>query len=391
MRILLFILALFWAALLQGQTCGTTGNTAPFSGYTSPEVRTPVILPVVVHIVYASDKENISDAQVLSQIDILNRDFSGNTPGQYRISNTFRDRVAAPGWQFCLAAADPEGNPSNGIVRVNTSEKAIANPATLERGLRKIKHSALGGSDAWDTDRFINIWVGSTGEDVVIGDATFPGTAKDGEDGVMIDYRVFGGLGTSLEFDPFHFGKTLTHELGHYFNLAHLSGNGGCNEDDGVEDTPMQGKEYFECPTGPVSSCGSEDMVQNFLSLASDPCLLFFTKGQVERLEDALYNYRSDLLDQGTFCYTPGLPDTGLDDQISIISSPSTRQVIIQLKGYTDEPVNIKLYDLSGKLVLDNSYSGFLYYPISTFDYPNGIYLLEVRIGNEKKAVKVVI
>jgi hypothetical protein len=321
----------------------------------------------------------------------LNRDFSGQTPGQYRISGRFRELVAAPGWQFCLANEDPSGNPTSGIVRVNTTEKAIANPGALERGLRKIKHSNLGGSDAWDTERYINIWVGSTGDDVVIGDATFPEAAKDGEDGVMIDYRVFGGLGTSLSFDPFHLGKTLTHEIGHYFNLIHLSGNGDCDDDDGVEDTPDQSGEYFDCPEIPVYSCGSEDMAQNFLSLASDPCLLFFTQGQVDRMNNALMTYRSALLSQNTECALPEIPDGKIEDQFSVISSLQTQQIIRQFKGYAKGKIQIRIFDLAGKEFIKETLEGFTFYPIPTDTFPNGIYILEIQIGNNKKAIKVIL
>lgn len=372
--------------------CGTSGMPAKLDAPTLLTQRTDVVFQVVVHLVYASDKENLSDAVIRSQIDILNRDFSGATSGLHRVKNIgFRELIATPGWRFCLASTDPDGRPTNGIVRVQTNVPGIAHPGSLDRGLRKIKHTALGGSDAWDTDKYINIWVGSTGDDVVIGDATFPGTAKDGEDGIMVDYRVFGGFGETLGYIPFHLGKTLTHEMGHFFNLAHLSGNGDCNADDGVADTPPQGREYFDCPGGPVSSCGSEDMVQNFLSLASDPCLLFFTRGQVARMDSALLQYRSSLIGHLTECELEGPSPGNLGEQVTVINPIRAGQILMSFSGYPDQPIHCDLFDLTGREIRSQQVSGESFFAWDVDDLPAGIYLLRFTRGEERHTVKVML
>ena len=371
------------------QRCATIGDPARITE--APTLaRTDQVFQVVVHIVYATEDENISDEIIRSQIDILNRDFNGQTPGQYRIQSDFRSLVSSPGWRFCMATTDPQGNPTNGIVRVPTNEQAVAHPGSLDRGLRKIKHTALGGSDAWDTDRYINIWVGHTGDDVVIGDATFPGQAKSGEDGVMVDVRVFGGMGFPLGYIPYHLGKTLTHELGHFFNLAHLSGNGNCNEDDGVEDTPLQDREYFDCPEGTVSSCGSEDMYQNFMSLAYDPCLLFFTKGQTERMESSLTQFRSGLMGQITACNNSPGDNRPLSGSLKVISSVASGQVLVLLDDYPENDITYTLFDLSGRELLSGNIREEVFISLETPHFPSGIYLLQFSNGSDRYTAKVI-
>jgi len=353
--------------------------------------REPVVLPVVVHIVYAADAENLSDAQIQSQIDILNRDFRGDTPGRHRIPHYFREKIGSAGWQFCLASQDPTGVATDGIIRVRTAVPAVAHPNTKERDMRVIKHSRLGGSDAWDTDRYINIWVGSTGSDAVIGDATFPGTAPDGEDGVTVDYRVFGGVGGALGEAPYHLGKTLTHEMGHYFDLYHLAGGGGCDKDDGVEDTPVQAREYFECRHSELQSCGSPDMIQNFMSLAEDPCLLFFTKGQIARMEQTLLTLRPGLMRSDLVCVRPDLPEGGLSGQFFTVESISTGQLIVQFKGIPETGTRLALYDLTGRLILEERTGGEQFYPMDTAGLPLGVYFLRVNHRDRAHTVKVLL
>jgi hypothetical protein len=369
--------------------CGTEGAPAdmPLERVLAP--RAAYEMQIVVHIVYNDEEQNLSDAQVRSQIDLLNRDFNGMTDGRSRISNTFRDLVGVPGWRFCLATTDPVGLPTDGIVRVQTNETNIAHPGSLERGLRKIKHTNLGGSDAWDPDRYINVWVGNTGGDFVIGDATFPGTATEDEDGIMVDYRLFGGLGGVLHYYPFHLGKTLTHEMGHYFNLAHLSGNGGCDVDDGVEDTPQQGQEYFNCPSGPVGTCGSEDMVQNFMSLASDPCLLFFTKGQVDRMEQAVLAFRSGLIEPRRVCGDS--IQQGTLESFSVIVSLGTHQLLIQSEEYLTDPVHARLIDLSGREIWKATMQDGYFFPFQIQDLPMGVYVLQLVYGEQSRSFKLVL
>jgi hypothetical protein len=205
----------------------------------------------------------------------------------------------------------------------------------------------------------------------------------------MVDYRVFGGLGTALSNMPFHLGKTLTHEMGHYFNLAHLSGNGDCSVDDGIEDTPLQGREYFDCPSGPVESCGSTDMVQNYLSLAGDPCLLFFTNGQVNAMEGALMEYRSGLLGQSVACNRPST-GTGPDlEKIKVIGHPGTAQLLIQLEDYPADRIELALFDIAGRSIWQTTLEKQAFFSMNTEDLPSGLYLLRLATNGVSRTWKV--
>jgi hypothetical protein len=250
--------------------------------------RAEIVIPVVVHVVYQTEAENISDEQIFSQIEVLNRDFNRKQLNIHRIPSQFQDRIANVGFEFCLAQTDPSGQSTTGITRTATEEENV-----FTRQTPWIYYTDMGGQDAWDTERYLNIWVTKTGR-LFAAFASKPGQNLPAEDGVVIDPLYFGMEGTALA--PFDKGKTLTHEVGHYFNLFH-PWNGGCDGDDFVEDTPNQDQSYVGCPLLTARSCGTLDLVANFMNNSEDDCLAMFTDGQAERMRAALMGARKKLLD----------------------------------------------------------------------------------------------
>lgn len=237
-----------------------------------PEI---VIIPVVVHIVYERQEQNISNDQVKSQIAVLNKDFRMKNTDASFIPAAFRHLAADSRIEFRLATLDPSGVQTNGITRTHTNVTAFAADD-------RIKSAKTGGVDSWNRDEYLNIWVGNLNAGVM-GYASTPGCAAE-KDGVVIRYSVFGT--TANVAAPFNKGRTAVHEIGHWLGLRHIWGDAACG-DDRIDDTPPQQGPTRGCPSGVVSSCTSGaagNMYMNFMDFTNDECTNMFTHGQAERM-----------------------------------------------------------------------------------------------------------
>lgn len=241
--------------------------------------RATVTIPVVVHVVYNNATENISDAQILSQIDVLNDDFRRNNADAVFTAAGFLGVAADTEIEFCLASVDPSGNPTTGITRTSTTKTSFSTDD-------KVKQTSQGGIDAWDRDSYLNLWVCDLSGGL-LGYAQFPGGAAS-TDGVVCDYQYFGTIGTATA--PFDLGRTATHEVGHWLNLRHIWGDDGtsCAGSDLVADTPNQADETYGCPSTTRISCSNGpngDMYQNYMDYTDDACMNIFTSGQKTRMQ----------------------------------------------------------------------------------------------------------
>ncbi|WP_204344410.1 M43 family zinc metalloprotease [Psychroserpens algicola] len=235
-----------------------------------------ITIPVVVHVIYRTSNENISDAQIQSQIDVLNEDF--------RRTNADADnawsQAADMEIQFCLASVDENGNATTGITRKSSTRTSWGTNDAM-------KSSAQGGVDAWDTSQYLNMWVCNIGGGI-LGYAQFPGGSAS-TDGVVMGPQYFGSSAKGSGFylsSPFDLGRTTTHEVGHFLNLRHIWGDSNCGNDF-VADTPTHQTSNGGCPIGQVS-CGSTDMVQNYMDYTNDSCMNLFTQGQKDRMRAVL-------------------------------------------------------------------------------------------------------
>ena len=243
-------------------------------------------IPVVVHVVWNTAQQNISDAQIHSQIDVLNHDFRMTNSDVGQVPGVWQSVTADARVEFFLATVDPNGNPTNGITRTQTQN------ASFSQAGNPIKSAATGGADPWPADRYLNIWVGpnilgSQGQ-TLLGYAQFPG-GPAATDGVVILHSGFGTTGTAAA--PYDRGRTATHEIGHWLNLFHIWGDDGtgCNGSDEVGDTPNAGGPNFGCPTFPHVSCSNGpngDMFMNYMDYTDDACMFMFTNGQVARIQE---------------------------------------------------------------------------------------------------------
>ncbi len=247
---------------------------ANYQGNTS---RAVITIPVVVHVVYNTTAQNVSNAQIQAQIDRLNLDYRKLNTDASQIPSVWQSIAADYEIEFCLASRDPNGNATTGIIRKQTSVSSFSTNDNVKR-------TANGGDDAWPASSYLNLWVCNLSGGV-LGYAQFPG-GNAATDGVVIGYTCFGTGGTAQA--PFNLGRTATHEVGHWLNLYHIWGDDGtgCNGSDQVGDTPNQGNENYGCPTFPAVSCSNGpngDMFMNYMDYTNDACMYMFTNGQKTR------------------------------------------------------------------------------------------------------------
>lgn len=285
-------------------------------------------IPVVVHVIYNNSTENISDAQVLSQITVLNDDF--------RRLNSDQDnewgQAADTEIEFCMATIDPDGNPTDGITRTSTNQSSFGTNDQM-------KFDSSGGKDAWPAGDYLNIWVCDISGGI-LGYAQFPGGPAS-TDGVVIDYQYYGTIGTATS--PFDLGRTGTHEVGHWLNLRHIWGDGGCSVDDFVGDTPTSDAPNYGCALG-HTSCASTDMVQNYMDYSDDACMNLFTAGQRDRMQ-ALFGpggSRESLMTSGGCGGSPPPPPPSCEDNEVTIT--------INLDNYPEE-TSWQITDSGGNVV----------------------------------------
>ncbi|MEX2512774.1 MAG: M43 family zinc metalloprotease [Cyclobacteriaceae bacterium] len=245
-------------------------------------------IPVVVHVIHHGEpigmEANISEEQIMAQIRTLNEDFQMLNPDSVNTPEEFREVASSARIEFVMARQDPSGLPSNGIHRVvGPKDTYNLNDGPL-----------IGELASWPPEEYLNIWVVPLTAPT-IGFSSFPLSNElpgldfppptRQTDGVTIDYRYFGSGGNAVSNS---LGRTTTHEVGHYLGLRHTWGDGGCEVDDFVVDTPNQSQSNNVCSETPRFTCDSRDMIENFMDYTPDQCMSLFTEGQVERMDVVL-------------------------------------------------------------------------------------------------------
>ncbi len=248
-----------------------------------------VTIPIVFHIVYNTPQEYITDAQVYSQMVVLNEDFIRSAADTVNTPVPFKPLAGNPQIQFCLAQRDPQGNPTTGIERRQTTVASWGfNDA--------VKFYSQGGMDIWDPTRYFNVWVCNTGGTCW---GEFPTGTVTNTHGAVMHFNLFGSQFTQYGTFPYisayyDRGEIMCHEVGHCFNLRHIWGddNSNCLGSDTCADTPDQAGPSAFCPSWPqFDACtpsGAGIMFQNFMDYSDDDCYNLFTIGQVARINAVL-------------------------------------------------------------------------------------------------------
>ncbi len=246
-------------------------------GLTAADLRIRTV-KVVVHVVYKTDAQNISTAQINSQIAVLNRDFSATNPDKTMVPAPWKGLVTDSRIRFSLYR----------VTRTKTTKSSF----THDDG---VKRASTGGIAPFKPKEYLNIWVCALGGGL-LGYAQFPG-GPTSTDGVVINYRAFGTSGTAEA--PFNKGRTATHEVGHYFNLRHIWGDTeDCSGSDYVADTPNCAGPNYGAPHFPTVTCNNGpngDMFMNYMDYVDDAAMFMFTTQQVLRIRAALEGARRGL------------------------------------------------------------------------------------------------
>ncbi|MEI6853566.1 MAG: T9SS type A sorting domain-containing protein [Bacteroidota bacterium] len=256
--------------------------------------KATITVPVVVHIVYNTTAQNLSDARVQEQIAVLNRDYAGqNTGSMGAFSSSLKVNT---GMQFCLAQRTPAGAATTGIERRQTTVTSFSDNDA-------VKYYAQGGLDAWTPSKYINIWVCNLGGGLC-GYAQFPTSGVNASYGVVINYQYFGVTGAVA---PYNLGGTTSHEIGHCFNLYHIWGDdaGACTGTDNCGDTPNQANYTYGVHTGVLTDgCSTTSpgiMYMNFMDYSDDISYSNFTPNQNARI--------AALFTTGGLLYSLGVSD----------------------------------------------------------------------------------
>lgn len=373
-------------ASLEEQTARWINNNE--AKYSSPQ--TIVTIPVVVHVLYQNTQQNISVAQINSQITVLNADYSrtnsdaGNTP------SAFQSIAVDCQIQFCLATLDPNGNPTTGIERRSVTVSQIGNGSDYYQ-------YSQGGLDIWDRDRYLNIWVCDIDGGSTLGFAYLPNSTGPADDGVVIDYRFFGTTGTVSP--PYDLGRTVTHEVGHWLNLEHIWGDEpSCAADDGVSDTPQQKGENYGCPTYPQTTqsggrCNTSDpssMFMNYMDYSDDNCMNMFSNGQKLRMQATLNGARAGLLTSNGCGSTLGLLTVSGFLPVTLYPNPSQGQFEIRFAS-SQKFVDIKLMNTLGEIVFESTYMDRENIEIDVRDLTSGIYAVEIVTSTARASRTLII
>lgn len=324
-----------------------------------------VTIKVVFHILYKNDVQNITDQQIDSQLASMNADFRRqNSDFSSVVPQAFQCYASDMEVCFVKATVTPSGQPTNGITR-----KLVSPGFDLET-----QYYTNAGQPAWDTSKYLNIWIGRFQTFGYLGFGTPPAAAGQPYDGLCVSYKTVGCGGSAIP--PFNKGRTIVHELGHYLGLSHPWGEDGsaCGEmanDDLMDDTPSINDPHFGIPTYPENSNMCEPdangaMFMNFMDYVDDEAMAFFTDDQKSVVQTTLSTARMSLL---------GTKDIAIERGISIYPNPADK--FFTLRSQNAALGHLEIYTANGQLVKTVA-TDQIENVIGLEDFNQGVYLLRI-------------
>ena len=407
-KILSILFFVFANSLLYSQRCATIAPGYEFEEWIKKNINTfsskgmmqQFTIPVIIHVIHDGEIEgtgsNISDLQITSQIQVLDEDYNAENLDISNVPAEWKDRIANCNINFELAAADPSGNllTEPGIDRINRNSRGFNSPPYD----RTYFDASIKPATIWDYNKYLNIWV-SVFSGGILGYATFPPSTQlpglvspygnSETDGVVIDHRAFGTVGTL--FTSYNLGRTATHEIGHWLGLRHIWGDeAGCAEDDYVSDTPMQKAENTGCPIHPEVSnrCNAFDpgsMFMDYMDYTDDACMYMFTNGQKARMHAALTTSPQRISVANSYIFP--------DDIMTIKPNPSTSPLSLYINSNVEEDAVFYVYDVLGNIVniQHEPKVSKQVVALSLLGMPSGVYFIHMIKGEEQATRKAVL
>ncbi len=384
------------------------------------------IIPVVVHVIHGGQAvgtaPNISQAQINSQITVLNQDYAGTGYNANTVPSVFANLVANTGVQFCMALKDPQGNslPEPGIDRINFVSKGWPNPAsrTSKTNFKTYIDDTIKPNTIWDPTKYMNVWVTDiNGQIGLLGYATFPagstltglsGTGSVTKDGFWCWAKSFGTTGSVNA--PYNKGRTATHEIGHWLGLRHISGDALCGNDY-CNDTPPQNGGHDNCPNGlnwgvPPSGwqgttglCSGntigQEMFMNFMDYTDDAYKYMFTPDQTTRIQTAMANgtYRKLLGTHGLCISNFGINDNLLENNICLFPVPSNGNISVSFQLPFAMDLSCTLINALGQEVWQKTEKNIQHntLELKLGTYEKGFYFFKISNGNTTTVKKIIL
>lgn len=376
-------------------------------------------IPVVFHIIHSGSTvpaRNISQAQVNSQITILNNDYRKLNAdfGTYVTQSAFVSAAADIQINFCAASVDPSGTvlTEPGIDRVNVTTKGWN---ALPYATSYIESTVKPGT-IWDPTKYFNVWVLQFGgsDAGTLGYAQFPtipsGTTpvtdmvgqggSANTDGVVVDYRYVGNTGTATA--PYNKGRTLTHETGHWLGLWHIWGDdSNCSGTDYVADTPNQQVENSSCPstngavkTDACATTAPGYNYQNYMDYTDDKCMAMFTAGQKDRMQAVMANcIRRKTLNNAVACMSVGIKEETAGVTVDVFPNPAQGQVNIQVESADVREFTVSVINTLGQTVKEakQAASGGSLVKLDLSEQTPGIYFVIVKSKSASVTKRVIL
>ncbi len=355
-------------------------------------------IPVVFHVVHSTangtiggtTNANISDQQIATQIQVLNEDYrrQAGTNG-YNTNPIGADARI----EFYLATTDPNGAATTGITRHYYPQKTSFDAYTEDVLLAQIAY--------WPTDQYLNIWVAPL-QNRILGYGQFPAPvdtiqgldpfANDRTDGVIIDYRYVGRQTGAVSGSTYNLGRTLTHEIGHWFGLIHPNGDAKCGDDYVADTPPTEALNNTTQCTQTYSECNgtrTRDLIEDYMDYSPDRCMNLFTQGQVNRMRTviALSPRRQRVVQKDSAL----LPTNALT--LTVYPNPIHLEATADVQFTGLQNVTATLLDLTGRSIRAYQYQNVpsTRITLSVSGIPVGMYVLRVTTGSETQAKRVFI